>query len=65
MVSTDLTNHRCSDCAQYAERGHNYCRQCGAHLTKGFVQNAPVREAFNASEKYCGYCGGRRDACGC
>ena len=55
----------CEDCEEYREEGHNYCRICGFHLTKGFVQNVRLAIAYNTAEKYCGYCGGLKRVCPC
>lgn len=48
------------DCPDYKKRGHNYCRMCGFHLTKGYVQHVRIALIYNTNEKYCGYCGGLR-----
>lgn len=55
----------CSSCEEYEKDGHNYCRMCGYHLTKGCVQYVKQAVAFYANEKYCGYCGGPKRQCRC
>jgi len=59
------TRERCGSCGDYETKGHNYCRMCGFHLTKGYVRNVKVAEAYNTSERYCGYCGGPKYKCAC
>lgn len=56
---------KCKECDKYAKSGHNYCRICGFHLTKGFVQNVRIAVAYFTNEKYCGYCGKTRNNCKC
>jgi len=55
----------CNECNSYKEQGHNYCRVCGFHLTKGSVQNARHPIAYGANERFCGYCGGEKRKCQC
>ena len=55
----------CDECETNRQNGHNYCRKCGYHLTKGFVQNVRVATVYYAHEKYCGYCGKKQDDCKC
>ena len=55
----------CSDCESYKQQGHNYCRMCGFHLTKGYVQNIRLAIIYNTNEKFCGYCGKERNNCSC
>ena len=55
----------CSDCERQKQKGHNYCRVCGFHLTKGYVQHVRVALAHYTNEKFCGYCGGEKHACSC
>lgn len=52
-----MNKQMCPHCEEYKKQGHNYCRICGYHLTKGFVQYAKLATAYNTNEKYCGYCG--------
>lgn len=44
----------CKDCDKYAKAGHNYCRMCGYHLTKGYVQNVRIAIGYYSNEKFCG-----------
>lgn len=55
----------CSRCEEYKKEGHNYCRMCGYHLTKGYAQYAKLAIAYFSDEKYCGYCGGIKNKCNC
>ena len=55
----------CKDCEKYKREGHNYCRMCGFHLTKGYVQYVRMATAYYVNEKFCGYCGGPRRECSC
>jgi len=57
--------YNCKQCEKNKTIGHNYCRDCGYHLTKGFVQHVRIPNAFSADEKYCGYCGGEKHKCAC
>ena len=59
------TNQKCRDCDSYAKEGHNYCRMCGYHLTKGHIQNNRLWVGYHINEKYCGYCGKLRIDCKC
>ena len=56
---------KCGDCEKYGQQGHNYCRMCGNQLTKGYVPNVRVAVAYYTNEKFCGYCGGRKNECSC
>ncbi len=56
---------QCRHCQDYKNQGHNYCRMCGFHLTKGYVQNVKVAGMYDSSEKFCGYCGGPKKQCSC
>lgn len=56
---------QCEHCEKYKKEGHNYCRMCGHHLTKGFVQFVRIALAYTTAERYCGYCGGLKNACKC
>lgn len=58
-------HQKCSDCENYKQQGHNYCRMCGYHLTKGYVQYVRLAVAYNTNEKFCGYCGGKKNECSC
>jgi RNA polymerase subunit RPABC4/transcription elongation factor Spt4 len=58
-------NRKCNNCEKYAKQGHNYCRICGFHLTKGYVQYIRIAVIYNSNEKYCGYCGKLRTNCKC
>lgn len=60
-----MSQQKCSRCDEYKSQGHNYCRMCGFHLTKGYVQYARVAVAYRSDEKFCGYCGEARDRCAC
>jgi len=60
-----MTKQKCSECNNYAKAGHNYCRMCGFHLTKGFVQYVRIAVSYFTNEKYCGYCGKLRKECKC
>ena len=60
-----MANTKCTDCDKYKNEGHNYCRMCGFHLTKGFVQYVRIAVAYFTNEKYCGYCGKLRKNCKC
>ncbi len=61
-----MTQRKCSNCDNYKKQGHNYCRMCGYHLTKGFVQQVKKGVVYNTNEKFCGYCGGeKKDDCSC
>lgn len=57
--------NKCEKCDDYAKEGHNYCRLCGYHLTKGHVQYVRVAVAYFTNEKFCGYCGGIKNKCSC
>ncbi len=59
------TNYECRDCQSYEERGHNYCRMCGAEFKKGMIKNVRIADGYHTGEKFCGYCGGRKHACSC
>ena len=56
---------KCGECDKYAKEGHNYCRVCGYHLTKKYVQNVRLAVTYYSHEKFCGYCGGPRNNCKC
>lgn len=56
---------KCGKCDDYKQQGHNYCRICGYHLTKGYAQYARLALAYFASENFCGYCGGPKRDCSC
>jgi len=58
-------NHKCGNCKAYEDRGHNYCRMCGAEFKPGMVKFVRLAEGYNTSEKYCGYCGGKKHNCSC
>ena len=60
-----MQKQECTYCADYKRQGHNYCRICGYHLSKGYCNNVKVAVAYNDSEKYCGYCGGFKYECSC
>jgi len=55
----------CNECEGYAKDGHNYCRVCGYHLTRGYSQNGPVAYAPMGHERFCGHCGGPKGNCKC
>jgi hypothetical protein len=55
----------CDHCEEYRKQGHNYCRICGFHLTKGYAKNAQLAAGYYSNEKFCGYCGALRAACEC
>lgn len=55
----------CIYCEKYKQIGHNYCRRCGNHLTKGQVQSVRIPTVYNTTEKFCGYCGKLRANCKC
>lgn len=55
----------CEKCDTYKKSGHNYCRICGFHIMKGFVQYGRIAEAYDTDEKFCGYCGDPRNNCKC
>ena len=59
------SKYKCSNCKSYEERGHNFCRMCGSNFKKGIVKNVRRAIAYNANEKYCGYCGGKKNSCSC
>lgn len=59
------TIRECNLCEEYRKQGHNYCRMCGFHLTKGYVQFVRLALAYYTHEKYCGYCGKTRVDCQC
>lgn len=58
-------NQKCNECDEYKNQGHNYCRMCGHHLTKGYVQSSRVAGAYKTNEKYCGCCGNLINKCFC
>jgi hypothetical protein len=58
-------NQKCSECDQNKKIGHNYCRHCGYHLTKGYVQYVRLAHAYSTNDKFCGYCGNTRKECKC
>lgn len=45
------TKRECRDCEEYRKQGHNYCRVCGYHLTKGLVQFVRLAHAYFTHEK--------------
>jgi hypothetical protein len=51
---------RCDQCEDYQAQEHNYCRMCGFHLTKVYVQYVRLAVTYNTQEKFCGYCGGAK-----
>lgn len=55
-----LNQSKCNYCDENESIGHNYCRSCGYHLTKGYVQSVKVTAVYNINEKFCGYCGKTR-----
>lgn len=57
--------NKCNKCDEYKKVGHNYCRMCGYHLTKGYVQYVRLALAYYTNEKFCGYCGKLRNDCKC
>ncbi len=60
-----MSNKKCGNCENYKEQGHNYCRMCGYHLTKGNAPHTRLSTAYNTNEKFCGYCGGIKNKCTC
>ena len=60
-----MKDEKCPRCEEYKKEGHNYCRICGYHLTKGYAQSVKLATAYFTDEKYCGYCGGVKDNCRC
>ncbi len=56
---------QCDSCESYKKEGHNYCRMCGFHLTKGYVQSVRLAVGYYTNEKFCGYCGGPKHECSC
>ena len=60
-----MNRTKCNNCNNYQKAGHNYCRMCGFHLTKGFVQKVRIAVVYNTNEKFCGYCGKTRVNCKC
>jgi len=56
-----MGNVECEHCDKYRKENHNYCRMCGYHLTRGVVQNVRVALAYFTEEKFCGYCGKKRN----
>jgi hypothetical protein len=60
-----MAKEKCPECEKYKDAGHNYCRMCGYHLTKGWVQNLRLALLYFTNEKYCGYCGKPRAECKC
>lgn len=56
----------CSYCKSYELGGHNFCRMCGRRLiAQGQAKWARLAVAYNAAEKFCGYCGGQKHQCEC
>lgn len=49
----------CSNCEDYKNAGHNYCRMCGAKV-HAYARKSRVAVAYKTNEKYCGYCGEER-----
>lgn len=47
----------CPFCDEYAQKGHNYCRMCGSHLSVGREPRPEVPAILEPAEKYCGHCG--------
>ena len=60
-----MKNKMCPKCESYKKQGHNYCRMCGYHLTKEYVQHVRKALSYLVKEKYCGYCGGPKNNCKC
>lgn len=56
---------QCKSCEDYKKKGHNYCRMCGCHVRKGFVNHCRIAVCYNTNEKYCGSCGGQKHNCSC
>ena len=56
---------KCDRCEEYKDQSHNYCRMCGFHLTKGYVQYVRLAVAYFTNEKFCGHCGGAKNECSC
>ena len=61
----ETPKNKCNECDKYQKAGHNYCRMCGYHLTKGYVQYVRLALAYYTNEKFCGYCGKLRSNCNC
>lgn len=56
----------CSNCDKYKKMLHNYCKMCGFHLTKGYVQYVRRVSCNYTTERFCGYCGKLiRSGCKC
>jgi hypothetical protein len=60
-----MARYKCRACERHEKDGHNFCRICGFHLTKGYVQYPRNPVVCSPDEKYCGYCGEERDQCNC
>jgi hypothetical protein len=58
-------DQHCNECQNYKQQGHNFCRMCGNHLTKGYVPYARLAAAYQVGESFCGYCGGPKRQCDC
>lgn len=56
---------KCDKCDTYSKAGHNYCKMCGYHLTKGHTQYIRVAVENFTNEKFCGYCGKEIKDCKC
>ena len=58
-------SYNCDACEENKNIGHNYCRTCGYHITKGQTQNRKQLITYFTNEKYCGFCGGQKYKCKC
>jgi len=54
----------CAECNKYKSCGHNYRRMCGNCVRPG-GKNVRVAQGYTTAEKYCGYCGKKREECSC
>ena len=60
-----MTLQPCTECESYEKLGHNFCRMCGFDLRTGYLRKARLEVDNFANEKFCGYCGKRREECDC
>ncbi len=60
-----MEKEQCKECQKQKKTGHNYCRVCGFHFTKGNMQYGRINVEFTQDEYFCGYCGRLKNKCKC
>lgn len=59
-ISKPKKEYNCDRCKDYDKQGHNYCRVCNWHFTKGTHQRTKVLVSYFTDDKYCGHCDQKR-----